>query len=132
MLKDYELSKALDIIEKWCLENNFTENNSYMYSEKPEYSRSETSIQIHFVNDEGLKYTVTINNGVGFNIEKREFGKGKYDDGQEVEKEWLYQYFPITELNVDSFIVIQSWFIQNSNFTKFPNVRDLIVYGGNN
>ncbi len=25
MLKDYELSKALDIIEKWCLENNFTQ-----------------------------------------------------------------------------------------------------------
>ncbi len=103
-----------------------------MYSEKPEYHRSETSIQINFVNDLGLKYTVTINNGVGFDITKTEFGKGENEYGQTVEKEWLYQYSPINELNIDSFILIQSWFIQNSNFTKFPNVRDLIVYRGNN
>ena len=132
MIDVLDLTKAIDIIEKWCLDNGFTENKTYMYKDNPEYHRLDgdaPSIQLHFRNDEGILYDVTINNGVGFNIEKREFGKGKNEYGQEVEQEWLYQYSPINELNIDSFIVIQSWFIQNSNFTKFPDIRQIIVYG---
>ena len=128
MLKDFEIQKAISIMRKWCEDNNLLESDRYGLEEDHFHIYEDKSIQIHFTNKEGIIYDVTINNGVGFRIDKREWGRGVTDEDIEKEQYWLYQLSPIPELNIDSFIVIQSWFAQNSEFTKFPDLRHILLY----
>ena len=132
MLNETDLKKAVKIIKKWCEENNIEEFGGYD-PDKTYFHCLDDSIQIQFTtavpNDKDIKYCVTINNGVGFNVTEWKWGTNTTAEGISKYQQWTYQYSPINELNIDSFIVIQSWFNQNTNFSKFPNIREILIYG---